>query len=143
MHRIISTFDLFSFDESTNILLEVSEQGTVTDELLSLLFTLGMDIKEEIFYECVLHYPLSMNTPVEGGRFVGKERSDKEWMESEYCTIENRLERVGIKDRGLQKEMMNLYNYPNYTGMIVNHLESYWGSPSSEGNIVEKRSDEE
>lgn len=124
MERWISVIDLLSFPESKKVVLEGNEE-----ELKELLFNIGMDISEDYLeYQVCLHRPLTYiaanKNPVYTGRWFSEERRDDVWMESEHCTRQNKLERLGTKDLEFMKELIAMSQYPNYTGDLINHMKN-------------------
>jgi hypothetical protein len=117
MHRVISYEDLLSFPESKEILMDGNET-----RLYGLLYDIGFDINKEVEYQNCLHRPMIHNLPVEGVRIFGTERTDKEWMKSTYCTMENKLEQTGMKDVALLREMLNMMKVSNFTSEIIDHI---------------------
>lgn len=121
MHRAISIIDLLIFDEVKEILKNGDEKA-----FEELLFEIGFDINKHIHYQICLHRPMSYmaadKKPIESARWIGEERRDREWMESEYCTYDNKLELIGITDLGFQKELVGMSQPPNFTAMACNHL---------------------
>lgn len=121
MHRIISVIDLLSCAESKEILKNEDEKA-----FEQLLFDIGFDINQHIDYQICLHRPMSYlaadKHPVEAGRWIGVERKDSAWLESEHCTYDNKLEIIGTKDLEFQKELVAMSQPPNFTLNICEHL---------------------
>ena len=119
MHRAISVIDLLSFPESRDIV-----QSGNKAEFVVLLHNVGFDIKQPIDYQICLHRALIDNEIYYSGRWVGSERGDNEWLRSEYCTLENRIEKVGTKDLALQDELNKMSSMPNYTAMTIEKMKA-------------------
>lgn len=117
MHRVVSTFDLLSFDESKKVLSEGSEE-----DLINLLYELGFSKDHEIEIQECAHRPMVTKAVYNGARFFGRERIDDEWLNSEYCTRENKLELIGVKDTSFLKELLEMSKETNFTAMIVSHI---------------------
>ena len=117
MHRAVSVIDLLSFPESKAIL-----QNDNKGEFVVLLHTIGFDIKQPIDYQVCHHRALIDGQVYYTGRWVGSERGDDEWLSSEYCTLENRIEKVGIKDLSFQEDLVRMSSLPNYTAMTIDKM---------------------
>ena len=117
MHRSISFYDLLLFDQSKQIVMEGKDV-----ELLKLLHDIGFDITKELNYELCYHRPMSTNQVFYGDRIVGAERIDLEWLESEYCTMENRLEIAGMRDLELQRDMIEMMQVGNWTAAFIEYI---------------------
>lgn len=92
------------------------------DDFYITLFDIGFDTEKDIVLEKCVHRPLVHNNEVETYRWVGTERRDAAWMTSEWCTMENRLEVAGMKDPGFQRELIRMSRLPNFTQMIIDHV---------------------
>lgn len=125
--RAISIVDLLSFEESREIVRRGDE-----DALRELLYNIGFDVEYGWDYQICLHTPHihkgSGKGPVYTMRIVGEERYDEEWLNSEHCSREQRMAHLWLKDRGLVEELERLSHTPNWTGMLIEHLEEYWGT---------------
>lgn len=117
MHRAVSVVDLLSFPESKAIL-----QNNNKGEFVALLYTIGFDIKQPIDYQICNHRALIDGQIYYTGRWVGQERGDDEWLKSVYCTLENRIEKVGVKDLAFQEELNKMSAMPNYTAMTIEKI---------------------
>jgi hypothetical protein len=117
MHRAISVIDLLSFPESRDIV-----QSGNKAEFVVLLHNIGFDIKQPIDYQICFHRAMIDNDVYYSGRWVGSERGDNEWLKSEYCTLENKIEKVGTKDLALQEELTRISSLPNYTAMTIEKM---------------------
>lgn len=121
MIRWISIVDLLSFEESKEIVQSGSDK-----EFKELFFNIGFDITREIEYQMCLHRPMvymaAQKAPILTIRWVGHERRDKMWMQSEYCSWENKLEELGTRDLAFQKELVAMGQFPNFTSMILEHI---------------------
>jgi|SRR5690606_24015844 len=123
MHRALSFYDINKVPEAEEVFVSGDEV-----KIMNMLFDVGFDIKRPIEQQYCLHRAMTNNQVVEGWRFVGTERKDEEWLRSEYCTRENKLEVVGAKDFHLLKDLIVLDKRPNFTQMIVDHMQ---GEPDS------------
>lgn len=100
------------------------------DKIEEFLWTHGMDINEDYEEESVYHRPLSSksNEPVFGVRFIGTERTDKEWIKSGCATLEACIRSSGdltmINDlKGMSREgNQSRYETDNYD---VEHEECF------------------
>lgn len=104
MIRAISMFDIANDPSGKEIL----KSGN-TEALKQYLFSLGLDIDSLEYREEICHHrPLSMkgNEQWFGVRYVSTERKDAEWLKSEYCTFENKVECCG--DVSLQRELASM-----------------------------------
>lgn len=117
MHRAVSVIDLLSFPESKTVL-----QNDNKGEFVALLYAIGFDIKQPIDYQICHHRALIDGQAYYTGRWVGSERGDNEWFKSEYCTLENKIEKVGTKDLALQEELTRISSLPNYTAMTIEKM---------------------
>jgi len=117
MQRYISYYDLLSFEESKEI-LHTGDEG----RLYELLFDIGFDINKEITVENLWHRAMGTKKPFLGGRFVGTERTDKEWMACEWCTTENKREQLGILDVSLLRDILEMSKEGNFTAQIIEHI---------------------
>lgn len=115
--RWVSVFDLLQFERSREAIL--NDDFT---EFYNILYEIGIDIDKEIDVQYVTHRPLSTKTPFTGLRWVGEERRDKEWLESEWCTRENKLELLGAKDVSFLKEIIEMSKLPQFTQRAMDHL---------------------
>lgn len=119
MHRAVSVVDLLSFPESKAIL-----QNDNKGEFVALLYTIGFDINQPIDYQICNHRALIDGEIYYTGRWVGQERGDSEWLRSVYCTLENRIEKVGTKDLAFQEELIKMSAMPNYTAMTIDKMKA-------------------
>lgn len=115
--RYISLYDLLSFDESKEIVKNNDFSG-----FYKLLHDVGFDINSEIEFQDVYCRSMIDHRIICLGRWVGFERSDREWLESEYCTLNNRIMIAGRKDLHLMLEMERMMRTANFTGMIIDHM---------------------
>ena len=120
--RWISTFDLLSIPEAKEIVV-----NNDYFEFYKLLNTIGFDVNKEIEWQEVYSRSLIDHRIICLGRYVGFERLDDEWVNSEYCTFENRLIAAGKRDTGLMLEMSAMSRTSNFTGMLVEHIERELG----------------
>lgn len=120
MQREISLYDLMEFEKSRKVIVEGDYSG-----FYDILFELGVDIDEQIDTQDCLHRPLTSGNVVKyGTRWVGVERSDKEWMESEWCTRENKLRVMGRKDPEFVRDLEKMGSYPEFTQRAMDCLKS-------------------
>lgn len=117
MHRVVSLFDLIQIEKSREAF--INNDMTLWYEILH---ELGFDINRDILEQKCLHRPLSTNEPFFGIRWIGTERKDEEWLSSPYCTRENKLEVIGIKDLEFQKDLLDMSRYPQWTQRAMEHM---------------------
>lgn len=118
--RYISAFDLLSVEEAKEIV--ANDDYT---KFYDLLFDIGFDINREIEFQEVYCRSLINHNIICLGRWIGFERVDKEWINSEYCTFENKL--LYREDKSMVMELAKMSNVPNFTGMLVEHIEENIG----------------
>lgn len=117
MHRAVSVYDLMQFEKSREVLLNWDES-----KFLDILFEIGFDLEREIEKQVVNHRPLTTNKEFFGVRWVGEERKDKDWMESDYCTPDNKLEAIGVIDLELQRELLDMARFPQWTQRAMDYM---------------------
>lgn len=117
--RWVSIYDLLEIEESREALLKDDEES-----LKSQLWTSGFDVDELFELQVCLHRQMFFGDkkPVYGIRFISRERVDQWWVDSEHCTLENKLEIIGTKDLEFQKQLVGMYCPPNFTAMACDHL---------------------
>lgn len=126
MQREISIYDLLMFERSREAIL-TDNYG----EFYTILHELGFDVNEEIEVQECLHRPLTALTEiVDTLRWVGWERVDKEWVDSVYCSDENKLRLLGVKDFSFAKQIVEMSRFPDFTQRAMDYLRT--GSPEFE-----------
>lgn len=118
MQRSISLIDLLSVRESKQVLLDGDGEG-----FKEMMHNIGFDVRKEVEWQLCLHRPMSYlstdKAPVYGARWVGEERQDPEWVSSEYCSFENKMEIIFKKDRGFHQQLQEMSTLPNFTQMAI------------------------
>lgn len=118
MQRAVSVYDLLTFERSREAILNDDYA-----EFYNILNELGFDIDRDIDIQKCFHRPLTTPNKVkEGARWVGTERTDQEWVESEYCTEENKLKLLGLKDYAFAKELEMMGSLPQFTQRAMDYL---------------------
>ena len=79
-------------------------------ELNRILYENGIDVFKEYFIEKCIHRPRTSNTPYDGFRVVGTERTDRSWRMSGACSMEAYCY---VEDESLKEELLGL-NPDNY-----------------------------
>jgi hypothetical protein len=120
--RWISAFDLMSNDEAQSLVKDENSLG-----FYSLLFDIGFDITRDIEWQDVYCRSVVDHNIICYGRWVGFERLDKEWMNSPYCSFENRILSNSKKDRWLVEQLYVMSEESNFTGKLVRQLEETFG----------------
>lgn len=118
--RYISVFDLLSVKEAKEIV--ANDDYT---RFYDLLFDIGFDINREIEFQEVYCRSFINHNIICLGRWIGFERVDEEWINSEYCTFENKL--LCREDKSMVMELAKMSNVPNFTGMLIEHIEENIG----------------
>ncbi len=98
--RYISMQDLHEFDNSiTEMYLQQHKDGVKA--LSEVLWMLGLDTNQPFEHQVNTHRSMLINRvpPVDytGSRFVGYERTDKEWLESGFASQEAKDKASGSK----------------------------------------------
>lgn len=132
--RYISMFDLLSNSEAKKIVEDEDSEA-----FLALLFDIGFDTSRDIEYQEVYSRSMIDHRVICYGRWVGFERTDKWWMQSEYCTFENTLLSYSVKDRWMMEELFVMSERSNFTGKLVQQLEETFGKSKE----YEKADDED
>lgn len=117
MHRCISVIDLLRHKRSRKAIYESDFM-----EFYNILHEIGFDINKSIEEQNVWHRALHCNKPVLGVRWIGVERTDEEWMSSEYCTRENKMKELGKKDPSLVRELEKMSEIPKFTDRFMEFL---------------------
>lgn len=109
MYRTISLFDIaFTYPEIFKGIRE-ENKDEFDARLNKILFYLGLDINSDEFTEKVVyHRPLTRKSkePYLGVVFTSRERSDKEWLKSPYCSLDQKL--YCSKDISMSKELSRI-----------------------------------
>ncbi len=129
--RNISVYDLMFYPESKQAILNSDKKA-----LDKILFDLGMDIK--IGYELreFSHRPLKKNDNLGwyGGCFVGFERQDYSWTQSEHCSWENRIELSGSE---MRDELLRLGRQGSSEKAFVNESSAKKAIAKEQREIIE------
>lgn len=109
MYKSVSLYDIIY--SNPNLLQEMknSSKEEFDKKIKSILFELGLDVNSKDFEEkVVLHRPVLRENrdPYKGVVYTSKERSDKIWVNSGYCSLEQKLHLSG--DKSLMKEINQL-----------------------------------
>lgn len=118
MHRVLSFYDVEQFPEAVEILINGEEK-----EVLNFFFSLGFDINRDIEQQYVNHRPMTTKEVWLTYRWIGDERKDEEWINSGYCTKENKLEITGMKDPHLLRDLVQMSRRPNFISMIMEYMQ--------------------
>lgn len=78
------------------------------DKFLDILYQFGMDVKQTIETQKDLMHRNRMNNIVQCDRYVGYERTDKEWIESRFASKEAKDKATGNK---LIKDIYRMRGY--------------------------------
>lgn len=116
--RYISLYDLLSFKESYDLIM--SDNMT---EFYDLLWELGFNTNDELEFQEVYCRSRIDHRIICLGRWVGFERTDEEWLNSKYCTMENRVLCAMHRDTELGFDMDRMMRTANFTGRIIEHME--------------------
>lgn len=104
--------------------LNLGKDDQIKDDVLLLyLWELGIDVENFAVVEQVIwHRPLSAptNSPIYATRWIGQERTDKEWIDSGFASKEARLATANFSD--LATEIEKLGRQSNFTAEIVQHM---------------------
>ena len=119
MIRWISYYDLLSFPKSREAILN-DDYGAFLD----VMYEIGFDIDSPIVPQDVYVRSL-LDRSIQYGRFIGKERSCPEWLESPYCTLDNRIYLAYEKDNSLGIELEYMSRNYNFTGELCKYLEDW------------------
>ena len=138
MQRAVSVFDLLNHPESKAVVASGDKE-----QLEQLLFSIGFDISKEIEEEMCWHRPLYTNETMYGTRWIGSERTDQEWLKSEFCTFDNRLERVGLKDVGLQRDLLKMCSVPSIMEKMIASMNEIYGVSPSEALSGDKEKEDD
>lgn len=138
MQRAVSIFDLLIYPESRAIVASEDRE-----QLNQLLFSIGFDISKEIEEEVCWHRPLYTNELVYGIRWAGSERIDQEWLESKWCTFDNRLERIGLKDVELQRDLLKMCTVPSIMEKMIASMNDIYGVSPSEALSSDKEKEDD
>lgn len=103
--RSISLYDLMQYDVAKKAILNEDKKT-----LEAVLYSLGLDTNEPYHLDECNHRPLTKkdNEPWYGGRYNGNERQDREWLMSEHCSWENKVD--SIRDPELRSELIMMGN---------------------------------
>lgn len=117
MTKVISMYDLMSEASFKKAVIE--DDKNKIDELL---FLVGVDTTQPYEYIDRLHRPMTLkgNDPVFGPMIEYFPRIDKEWLESDYCSFEDKVENCG--DVGLRIELMQIGKRVDSTCMAMEYL---------------------
>ena len=115
--RSLSFLDLAKVPGAISIM-----QRNNKKEVDNLLWQYGFDTKTGVEYIDCLHRPLTAETnePVKGILVTGYERIDPEWLASEHCSFEAKLE--ACEDYGLRDELLAMNKQSNFTDNIISHI---------------------
>jgi energy-converting hydrogenase Eha subunit F len=93
------------------------------EEVDALLHSLGFCVKMGYTFEECYHRPFTSKTkePIYGMRIVGFERRDPEWVNSEHCSWENKIEEI---DEYLKDDLEAMSKQSNFTADILKHIEN-------------------
>lgn len=119
MLRWISYYDLLSFPKSREALFS-DDYGAFLD----IMHEVGFDIDKPIVAQDV-YVRSYVDLSVQFGRFIGAERSDKEWVGSPYCTLENKIYLANERDTSLGTELALMSRVYNHTGELIRYLEEW------------------
>lgn len=100
-----------------------SQDDIPNDVLLCYLQELGIDTQNHsVIEQQAWHRPLSAttNSPIYATRWVGQERTDREWLESGNASKEVRLAASNFSD--LASELEILGKQSNFTAQILEHI---------------------
>lgn len=120
MQRAVSIFDLLHWESTKQIVHSGNELA-----FKALMFNLGFDITQEIVEEECYHRPLHTNKTMFGIRWVGRERTDEKWLSSKECTYDNKLERIGLVDVELQKDLLKMSTVPSIMEKMIAQMSEY------------------
>lgn len=126
MQRAISVFDLLNWESTREVVLSGDRE-----KLNNLLFELGFDLKEDIVEEECYHRPMHKNELMFGIRWVGRERTDEQWLSDEVCSYDNKLERIGLEDVELQRDLLKMYTVPSIMDKMIASM-GEWHSAGTE-----------
>lgn len=115
--RYVSMVDLLSIPEMKEIIMNADKPA-----FMKAMWDSGFDTVYGLMYQVCWHRPFFSNIPIYTGRFVSEERSDANWVNSEHCSLEKRLEHYGKYDPELQKDLVALSAMPNFTSMFIEHV---------------------
>ena len=116
--RYLSVVDIEKVEEAKQIMQSEDEE-----KIADFFYGMGFDPKYPIIPQKCLHRPMTeTNMVVDTIRFVSFERSDEEWVNSKYCTQENKLVQIGKKDRIFQEDLVKLSDVPNYTALVIEKI---------------------
>lgn len=114
--RSVSLWDLMNYEESKKAALSGDRK-----QLEDILFKLGLDVAKGYEEEQILHRPLSKKDkePWFGIRYSSFERQDFEWLNSEHCSWENKLDNTDVS---LRDDLISLGQQSNFTDSIIQHI---------------------
>lgn len=103
VQRAISLYDLMNYEQSKKAIIESDK-----DTLEKVLYSCGLDVAEYYELEICLHRPLTRdgNEPWFGGRYVGCERQDEDYMKSGNSSWENEVD--SVRDYSLKGELARM-----------------------------------
>lgn len=127
---IVSTYDIDYVLEKGNTGLtfsslygEFSGDG-ISDELIEILYSIGMAVEHDMEIQEVLHRPRwsPNNMPWKGRRLFGWEREDEEWLNSGRASLEVRIRKYAEKDSSQYAELKRMSAESNFTAEYIESL---------------------